>query len=476
MVPLRVVLRILAAVTAFAVAAGLGMAAPGRAQAAGEFRNPLNPGADPSLRYAAGQYRLLTTQGDAIRMWSSPSLATLLNAPVKELFKDPDPTRNQQVWAPALYPFDGRWYIYYTASDGNDANHRNYVLESDGYDPEGSYHFKARIADHGTYAIDGEPILVGGNRYFAWAAPGRGQGGPAQTYLQRMDTPWSTRGDVVALPVDNGACTEVREGPTAVTHEGRTFLTYSTCDTGKPDYAIYQISIPETADPMVPANWTRHPDPLLRRNDATGVWGPGHHSFFTSPDGSQTWIAYHAKNTSAYTYSWRTTRAQPVSWNADGTPSVGPALAQGATQPLPSGDPGVGAPTAINDTDEGTGDEQVSYTGSWNSGSQCGSQCFWGNDHWSSEPEATATFHFTGTQIALLSVRDVGNGIAAISIDGGEEQRADFHGAPRVGEALQYLSPKLAAGSHTLKVRVTGERNPSATGATISIDRAEVYP
>lgn len=481
MVPsLRVLLRI-AAVTV--LLAGLVTTSPVRADDAGErdavatqFRNPLNPGADPTLRYAAGAYRLLTTQGDAIRMWSSPSLSTLLNAPVQEVFKDPDETRNKQVWAPALYAFDGRWYIYYTASDGVDANHRNYVIESEGDDPVGPYHFKARIADPGTYAIDGEPIVIGGARYFAWAAPGRGGGGPNQTYLQRMDTPWSTTGPVTALPVANGACPEVREGPTALSHGGRTFLTYSSCDTGKPDYAIYMISIADTADPMVPGNWTRHPAPLLQRNDAAGVYGPGHHSFFTSPDGSQTWIAYHAKNTSAYTYSWRTTRAQPVTWNADGTPHVGPALAQGASQPLPAGDPGTGGPTAIDDTDEGTGDMQVSYAGAWNHSGACGVQCFNGNDHWSAEPGATATFRFTGTQIALLSVRDVGNGIAAISVDGGAEQRVDFHGSPRVGESLQYLSPRLAVGAHTLTVRVAGEHNGSASAAYVSIDRAEVYP
>ncbi|MDT0407084.1 hydrolase, partial [Streptomyces sp. DSM 41635] len=85
------------------------------------------------------------------------------------------------------------------------------------------------------------------------------------------------------------------------------------------------------------------------------------------------------------------------------------------------------------------------------------------------------TFSFTGTRIALLSVRDTGNGIAAISVDGGAEQRVDFYGAIRTGETVQYLSPKLASGRHTLRVRVTGEHNASSQGSFVSVDRAEVY-
>src|SRR2546423_13264330 len=85
-------------------------------------------------------------------------------------------------------------------------------------------------------------------------------------------------------------------------------------------------------------------------------------------------------------------------------------LAAGATQNLPSGDPG-SSNYWINDTDAA-----VAYTGAWSSGSGCGNQSFWGNDHWSGEPNATATISFTGTRVALLSVADTGNGIAAISV------------------------------------------------------------
>jgi hypothetical protein len=144
-------------------------------------------------------------------------------------------------------------------------------------------------------------------------------------------------------------------------------------------------------------------------------------------------------------------------------------LAAGATQTLPSGDPG-SANYWINDTDS-----TVEYAGNWSSGSGCGNQCFWGNDHWSGQTNASATIRFSGTKVALLSVLDTGNGIAAISIDGGPEQRIDYYSSIRVGEQLIYVSPTLPAGPHTLKVRVTGDKNPSSGSTVISLDRIEVY-
>lgn len=222
-------------------------------------------------------------------------------------------------------------------------------------------------------------------------------------------------------------------------------MTYSTCDTGKPDYQIWMMSLPATADPLVPGNWTQHPGPVFSRADDRGVYGPGHHAFFRSPDGTEDWIVHHAKTTSALTYSNRTTRAQRFTWKADGSPDFGRPYALGATQDLPSGDPGSGT-YWINDDGRSSGAGTVSYTGAWNSGSGCATQCFWGDDHWNERAGDTATFTFDGTRIALLSVRDTGNGIAALSIDGGPEQRVDLYGSIRTGETLQYLSPRLPRG------------------------------
>lgn len=475
----------------FGTAATTPLAADRRATPApatsGEFRNPLNAGADPTLVYHDGYYYLSTTQQDRISVWKSPSLATLAIVDPVEIWRESDPSRSAELWAPALHRFqtdDGpRWYLYYTAADSTlgdpterDSSHRLYVLESAGDDPAGQYKFKAQIADTGIYAIDGEAFLHDGQAYFAWTSPGRGfDGGPMQLYVARMTNPWTVEGQPVALPNDGG-CPEVREGPTPLYRDGNLFLTYSTCDTGKPDYQLWSIRLPKGADPLSAEAWEQLPGPLFSRNDAAGVWGPGHHFFFKSPDGTEDWIAYHGKNTPEYTYSFRSTRAQRISWKPDGTPDLGKPLAVGTSQRLPSGDPGAGS-TAIDDTDTSANEPRVSYDGDWITGGRCGVTCFNGNDHYSNQAGATATYHFTGTRLAVYGSLGPDHGVASFSVDGGPPyDRVSYYHEFRVGEQRTYLSPELEFGDHTLTVAVTGEKTANATDGYITIDRAEVYP
>ena len=442
--------------------------------AAGTFRNPLNSGPDPFVTHFNGAYYLTATQGDSIRMWRSTSLGTLLSADLVTVWTDTDPSRNRNIWAPEFYRFGDRWYLYYTADDGVDDHHRLYVLESERDDPAGPYHFKAKLAppDHADkFAIDPGILQHNGRLYLAYAGINQYQHNGIN--IAPMSSPYTVSGN--AVPIDAaGGCPEVREGPEFLNRNGRTWMTYSACDTGKPDYQVWMMSLRDGTDPLVPANWTQHAGPVFSRADDRGVHGPGHHAFFRSPDGTEDWIVYHAKTTSTNTYTNRTTRAQKISWNADGSPNLGRPLALGATQDLPSGDPGSGT-YWINDDGRSSGSGSLAYAGAWNSGTGCATQCFWGDDHWSDRAGNTATFTFTGTRIALLSVRDTGNGIAALSIDGGAERRVDFYGPIRTGETVQYLSPKLPHGRRTLRVRVTGEHSASSQGAFVSVDRAEVY-
>ncbi|MFJ2294782.1 glycoside hydrolase family 43 protein [Streptomyces sp. NPDC087894] len=467
---LGLVLGLLPAAAAPSAAA----ASPAPPAAAVTFRNPLNTGPDPFMTHWNGNYYLTTTQGDSIRMWRSPSLGTLAAADPVTVWTDSDPSRNRNIWAPEFYRFGDRWYLYYTADDGVDDHHRLYVLESERDDPAGPYHFKAKLAppNHADeFAIDAGILQLNGRLYLAYSGINQYQHNGLN--IAPMSDPYTVSGN--AVPIDAaGGCPEVREGPEFLYRNGRVWMTYSACDTGKPDYQLRMMSLPTDADPLVPGAWHQHPDAVFSRADDRGVFGPGHHAFFTSPDGTEDWIVYHAKTTSVNTYSNRTTRAQKFTWRGDGTPDFGRPLALGATQDLPSGDPGSGN-YWINDDGRSSGSGGVTYSGAWNSGTGCATQCFWGDDHWSDAAGATATFTFTGTRIALLSVKDTGNGYAAVSIDGGAEQTVDLHGPIRVGEAVQYRSPRLGYGAHTLRVRVTGQHNGQSQGSFVSIDRAEVY-
>jgi hypothetical protein len=94
-------------------------------------------------------------------------------------------------------------------------------------------------------------------------------------------------------------------------------------------------------NPLSAESWIKHPEPVFARSDANGVFAPGHNGFFQSPDGTQDWIVYHANDSADYGCDGtRTTRVQPITWNADGTPHFGEPLSLDTPIPLPSGDTG----------------------------------------------------------------------------------------------------------------------------------------
>ena len=66
---------------------------------------------------------------------------------------------SKEVWAPELHSINGRWYIYFAASDGENKNHRAWVLESRGSNPFGPYSL------HGPLYTGDDPNLSVQNRW-----------------------------------------------------------------------------------------------------------------------------------------------------------------------------------------------------------------------------------------------------------------------------------------------------------------------
>lgn len=309
------------------------------------FRNPLKQfGADPWLTYYNGWYYFSATSGGDVRLRRARRLAEIKDAPDQAVWKDATPTRFRDLWAPEFHLLDGgqgrRWYLYYTASDGDDTHHRMYVAESAGTDPLGPYTFKAQLQtdpDNAQYAIDGTILKTpDGALYFLWC--GRPSPAGQGLYISRMSNPWTLTGPRTYLPAEGFGCKFVREGPITLQRDGSVFLIYSACGASTPDYKLGMFRADARADLLDPASWKQHPTPVFARVDQRGVFGPGHNSFFKSPDNKEDWIIYHAKSGTADTYADRSARAQPFTWNPDGTPNLGLPLSLDADVPVPSGE------------------------------------------------------------------------------------------------------------------------------------------
>lgn len=130
---------------------------------------------------------------------------------------------------------------------------------------------------------------------------------------------------------------------------------------------------------------------------------------------------------------------------------------------------------SVNDHTQGIGTHQFEYNGGWGYyNSQSGA--YENDNHWSGNTGDTYEITFDGTQIELYGATAPGHGIAAVSIDGGNETDVDFYASSRSDNTRLWTSPTLSQGTHTLKVRVTGRQNSSATGATITADRVVIHP
>lgn len=310
--------------------------------------NPVRKNAaDPTMVWHDGNYYLTYTGGDRIDVVKAPSVTDLVTmAPTTVWLAGHTPgDYNRNIWAPDLRSLNGRWYIYYTEQIDNDiSTHRMFVLESQGVDPLGPYTFKAKLATLDFFAIDGTVLSVDGRRYFIYSGVPPGAG-TSNLYIAPMSDPWTLAATPTVLSRPTNAWEQIgdgetNEGPQPLYHDGRTFLTFSASHCATPDYALGLLTY-TGGDPLNPASWQKSTGPVFAKSPDNGVYGPGHNGIFTSPDGTETWLVYHATdNPAGHCGSERSTRIQKIDWHADGTPDFGTPAAPGTPLPIPSGDPG----------------------------------------------------------------------------------------------------------------------------------------
>jgi hypothetical protein len=141
-------------------------------------------------------------------------------------------------------------------------------------------------------------------------------------------------------------------------------------------------------------------------------------------------------------------------------------------------------PITVDDNVTGAGPNQFNYVGMWKMcpGTVCTTlstpPLYMSTNHWAGGADAgtnhSVTVSFTGTQISFYGVKDTHYGIGAVSMDNGAETMIDFYAAARAGDQPMWNSGALAPGSHTFKLRVTGNKNPSSTDSTIAVDRVDI--
>ncbi len=292
------------------------------------IRNPIVSNAnDPWVVERGGHYYYCRSSGKGVIVSEVPSPYELNAEGGVRVYTAPAGTGySAEYWAPELHYINGAWYIYVAADDGNNRNHRMYVLKGTTQDPTDPFEMVGQITDPSDrWAIDGTVMQVGGELYFVWSG-WRGSVNVAQNlYIAHMSDPVTIDSERVMLSAPTYAWERVgnpyvNEGPTALYHGEDTFIVYSASGSWTDDYCLGLLRLVGD-DPMNPDAWEKSAEPVFASRPGV-AYGPGHCSFTVAVDGS-IWMLYHANLESGTGWAGRSGWIAPVTFAEDGMPIFG---------------------------------------------------------------------------------------------------------------------------------------------------------
>jgi GH43 family beta-xylosidase len=331
---------------------------PAKHHSASSLRNPLLPtGPDPWVEYKDGFYYYMNTTAKNLTLWKTRNMADLKSAEKKIVWTPPaSGPYSHDIWAPEIHFLEGKWYIYFAGDAAKNDTHRIWVLENSSPDPmQGEWVLKGKVADPADkWAIDPSVFEDHGQLYLIWSGWEGDVNGTQNIYIARLKNPWTVAGlraristpeypweKVGDMPkkwlIDNPPHIDVNEGPEMLKHDDKLFLIYSASACWTDNYALGMLTGTSDSDLLDPASWKKSPEPVFQQSRVNKVYGPGHNSFFKSPDGKQDWILYHANSKPNEGCShFRAPRAQLFTWKADGTPNFGVPASVKTEQPRPT--------------------------------------------------------------------------------------------------------------------------------------------
>ena len=313
------------------------------------YNTIMQTGADPWVyKHTDGYYYNVFVNASGIMIRRSKTI-TGIEAGERSLAWTPvkGTMYSSNVWAPEMHYLqdtDGKykWYIYFAADNGTNANHRMYVLENTSENPvTGTWEFKGKITDStDRWAIDGTVLTVNEKHYFIWSGWEETDGSFQNLYIAEMSDPRtiSSQRVLISTPDHDWETSpgRINEGPEVNIHGSTINLVYSANGSWTDSYCLGLITAQIGDDLMNPSSWIKQDKPIF--SSANGVYGPGHHSLTTSPDGREDWIIYHSARWPGSGWT-RKVHAQKFTWNADGTPNLGEPVDPNKLIATPSGEP-----------------------------------------------------------------------------------------------------------------------------------------
>ena len=283
----------------------------------GRFTNPLSNIPDPYLVEKDGTYYYCFSSGVTINgtVYSAIRVAAHGSIPFGELANQNRAVFNStktsianakhNYWAPELHYFDAAtvgsanagWYIYVAADNGDNSNHRMYVLRAtDPENPLSDYKMVGQISDStNKWAIDGTVLQYGGKLYFIWSGWPGNSNGRQNLYIARMSNPWTISSERVLLSTptyswETQGNPDVNEGPQVLkAPDGTVHIVYSASGSWDQYYCYGVLTLTGT-NPLNTSHWYKSSSSKF--SSGNGIYGTGHGSFVRDEVGDY-WMIYH---------------------------------------------------------------------------------------------------------------------------------------------------------------------------------------
>ena len=292
------------------------------------FNNPIfsnKVSADPAFILVDGQYYFADPYSNPIRVYKSDRITQIDGGSSAAINLSSDPNVGFNRWAPEISFWNGRFYIYFSATNAAGNNRQTAVFQSDSGNALGTYTLKNPAL---TSRIDFS--LFTRSDGTLWGVFGYGN-----VRIRKMKNPWTFDGpEVVIASADQSWENGIMEGPFVFERNGKVFISYSGSNWNTNNYALGLLSFTGDAnDDLADASkWVKSIGSVFAA--ANGISGPGHNSVVLSPDGTDYWNIFHYRQSAGG--DGRRIRAQIIDWNSDGTPDFGVPLTGPLT--VPSGE------------------------------------------------------------------------------------------------------------------------------------------
>ena len=299
-----------------------------------QYTNPLRPGPDPWIIYNDGMYYVVISGDKIIYAYAAPSLDAIKYSETYVLWEAPKTVTEEnkmyskEIWSPELHyvsaeefgaEYEG-WWLYFSADDGANPNHRLYCVKSLSGDPLGPYGspvtgeagipVKMTVDNDEYWAIGQSLLRVNGTTYLTWTSEtGRGttDNHKQDIRIAKLANPYTVIGEGVKIcvpeydwekhgtaynPTTGNTTPETVEGATAVYGDnGEIIIIYSASNYTSAYYCLATLTLKEGADPLNKDSWVKSEQPVFSRQHDT--YGPGHAAYTTDAAGQRIMV-YHA--------------------------------------------------------------------------------------------------------------------------------------------------------------------------------------